>query len=73
MATPEGAWLVLTVRRGHTQWFRILHDDDVIEGLSAESTATILDEAGIDRNPLISLYPGMDHIVEINAAPRASS
>jgi hypothetical protein len=55
--TPDGTWLVLTVRGGQNHWFRILHDDDVIDALSAESMATIMDAAGIDRRTLINNPP----------------
>jgi bifunctional non-homologous end joining protein LigD len=53
MQTPDGAWRVEVVRRGHTHWYRILHSESEIDWLSIAAVERILDEAGINMADLI--------------------
>ena len=48
MQTPDGAWRVEIVKRGQTQWYRIIHDDSVLDWLSIAAVHRILAEADID-------------------------
>ena len=48
MQTPDGAWRVEIVKRGQTQWYRIIHDDSVLDWLSIAAVQRILAEAGVD-------------------------
>ena len=57
MQTPDGAWRVEIVRRGHGRWYRIVHCDDIIDWLSITAVERILDEAGVDRHLLIDAGP----------------
>jgi hypothetical protein len=53
MQTPDGAWRVEVVRRGRTEWYRIVHGDDVLDWLSIAGVQRILDEAGVDLGELV--------------------
>ncbi len=55
MQTPDGAWRVEVVQRGHTPWYRILHGDSEIDWLSIAAVERILSEAGIDVADLIEV------------------
>jgi hypothetical protein len=48
MQTPDGAWRVEIVKRGQTQWYRVTHDDNILDWLSIAAVHRILTEAGID-------------------------
>jgi hypothetical protein len=48
MQTPDGAWRVEVVQRGHTPWYRIVHGDSELDWLSIAAVERILTEAGID-------------------------
>jgi len=52
MQTPDGAWRVEIVKRGRTQWYRILHDNNVIDWLSIAAVHRLLGEAGVDMADL---------------------
>lgn len=52
MQTPDGAWRVEIVKRGQSQWYRIVHGDSVLDWLSIAAVQRILDEAGIDMADL---------------------
>lgn len=52
MQTPDGAWRVEVVRRGGSQWYRVVHGDSVVDWLSIAAVQRILDEAGIDMADL---------------------
>lgn len=55
MQTPDGAWRIEVVRRGHTHWYRILHGESEIDWLSIAAVERILGEAGIDIADLIEI------------------
>ena len=59
MQTPDGAWRVEIVKRGRTQWYRIVHDGNVIDWLSIAAVQRILGEAGVDMAGLVdtAAYP----------------
>ena len=65
MQTPDGAWRIEVVRRGHTHWYRIRHGKSEIDWLSIAAVERILGEAGIDVADLIEVTvqrPGLgDH------------
>jgi hypothetical protein len=48
MQTPDGAWRVEIVKRGLSQWYRIVHDDSVLDWLSIATVQRLLGEAGED-------------------------
>jgi hypothetical protein len=48
MQTPDGAWRVEIVKRGRTQWYRVVHEENVLDWLSIAAVQRILGEAGVD-------------------------
>jgi hypothetical protein len=52
MQTDDGAWRVEIVKRGRTQWYRVVHEDNVLDWLSIAAVQRILGEAGIDMADL---------------------
>jgi bifunctional non-homologous end joining protein LigD len=51
MTTPDGAWRVEVYRQPATRdryWYRLVHGDNVIEGLSRATLERLLAEAGVD-------------------------
>ena len=52
METPDGSWRVEIVKRGRTQWYRVVHEDNVLDWLSIAAVQRILGEAGIDMADL---------------------
>jgi bifunctional non-homologous end joining protein LigD len=48
MQTPDGAWRVEIVKRGQSQWYRIVHLDSVVDWLSIAAVQRLLGEAGVD-------------------------
>jgi hypothetical protein len=52
MRTPDGAWRVEIVKRGRTQWYRVVHKDNVVDWLSIAAVQRILGEAGVDMAEL---------------------
>ena len=61
MQTPDGAWRVEIVKRGQSQWYRIIHEDNVLDWLSIAAVQWILGEACVD----------MANLVEATAYPQA--
>jgi hypothetical protein len=57
METPDGTWRVEVVRRGTSQWYRIIHGDNLIEWLSIAAVRRILDDAGISLADLVEAPP----------------
>ena len=45
MQTADGAWRVEIVKRGRTQWYRVVHEDNVLDWLSIAAVQRILGEA----------------------------
>jgi hypothetical protein len=48
MQTADGAWRVEIVKRGRTQWYRVVHEENVLDWLSIAAVRRILGEAGVD-------------------------
>lgn len=48
MATADGRWRVEAVQRGRQQFYRLIHGDNVIDGLAIATVTRLLAEAGID-------------------------
>jgi hypothetical protein len=48
MQTPDGGWRVEVVKRGRSQWYRVIHGDNQLDWLSIGAVQWILGEAGID-------------------------
>ncbi|MEV4350895.1 non-homologous end-joining DNA ligase [Actinoplanes sp. NPDC049596] len=46
--TADAAWRVEAVRRDGRQWYRIVHGDNVVDGLSLDDVQRVLEKAGID-------------------------
>ena len=55
MQTPDGAWRVEVVRRGHTRWYRLVHGDNQLDWLTIAAVQRLLSEAGIDLADLIEV------------------
>ncbi|RSM67453.1 DNA ligase [Actinoplanes sp. ATCC 53533] len=53
LKTPDEQWQVEVVRRGDDQFFRLLHNDNVVDGLTIDGLEKVLAEAGIDMSDLI--------------------
>lgn len=60
MQTPDGQWRVDVVRRpGHTSyWYRVTHQDNVIDWLTIGQVQRILADAGIDIATLVEADNG---------------
>jgi hypothetical protein len=55
MQTPDGAWRVEVIRRGHTHWYRLVHGDNQLDWLTIAAVQRLLGEAGIDMADLIEV------------------
>ena len=55
METADGQWRVEVYREPRTQtyWYRLIHGENVVEGLSIGSVQRLLAEAGYDFADLI--------------------
>jgi len=55
MQTPDGEWRVEVYRqpRSRTEWYRLIHGENVVEGLSLATVLRLLTEAGVDLAELI--------------------
>ncbi|MEU4218918.1 hypothetical protein [Actinoplanes sp. NPDC026623] len=52
MQTPDGVCRIEIIKRGRTQWYRIIHDDNVLDWLSIAAVQRLLGEAGVDMADL---------------------
>jgi bifunctional non-homologous end joining protein LigD len=55
MRTPDGAWRVEVVKRGHDRWYRIVHGEDLLDWLSIATVQRILADAGVDIGDLVDV------------------
>jgi bifunctional non-homologous end joining protein LigD len=55
LQTPDGQWQVDVVRRGDGQFFRLLHNGSVVDGLTIDGLEQVLTEAGIDMSALVEV------------------
>lgn len=55
MQTRDGQWRVEVYRRAmsRTHWYRLVHGDNVIEGLTIGGVERLLAEAGVDLADLV--------------------
>ena len=58
MQTPDGAWRVEVVRRGHTHWYRVLHGDNQLDWLTVAAVQRVLGEAIVDMADLVAVTDG---------------
>jgi len=56
MQTPDGVWRIEIIKRGRTQWYRIIHDDNVLDWLSIAAVQRLLGEAGVDMADLAEIH-----------------
>jgi bifunctional non-homologous end joining protein LigD len=52
MATSDGHWHVDVVRRGAVRWYRVRHDDNVLDGADIDDVQRMLTRAGVDLSDL---------------------
>ncbi|MET8147828.1 hypothetical protein ACIBSW_24735 [Actinoplanes sp. NPDC049668] len=57
MQTPDGAWRIEIIKRGRTRWYRIVHDDNILDWLSIAAVQRLLREAGVDMADLTEIHP----------------
>lgn len=48
MQTPDRQWRIEAIRRGSGDFFRLVHGDNVIDGLPIEDLQELLSRAGVD-------------------------
>jgi bifunctional non-homologous end joining protein LigD len=55
MQTPDGEWRVEVYRqpRTRTDWYRLIHGDNVVENLSIAGVPRLLAEAGVELADLV--------------------
>jgi hypothetical protein len=52
MQTADGAWRVEIVKRGRAEWYRLVHDGNVLDWLSIGAVQRLLGEAGVNMADL---------------------
>jgi bifunctional non-homologous end joining protein LigD len=57
METPDGRWRVEVIRRGDAESFRIVHGDNVVEGLDIDGVQELLARRGVDMHQLRQVDP----------------
>jgi bifunctional non-homologous end joining protein LigD len=58
LATPDGRWRVEVVRRDGLRSYRLLHADNVLDGLDLEAVEQLLHRAGVDLGDLVEVADG---------------
>ena len=53
LESPDGRWRVEAVRRGRDRFYRLIHGDNVIDGLAIATLERLLAEAGVDMADLV--------------------
>ncbi|MBU2667040.1 non-homologous end-joining DNA ligase [Actinoplanes bogorensis] len=53
MQTRDGQWRVEAVRRGKQDFYRLIHGDNIIDGLAIATVERLLDEAGVHLADLV--------------------
>jgi bifunctional non-homologous end joining protein LigD len=51
--TPDGRWRIEAVRRGHDQFFRVVHGENVVDGLNIEMVEELLEQAKVSMAALV--------------------
>ena len=59
LQTPDGTWRVEIVRRGRDQFYRLVHGDNIVDGLFIATVERLLTEAGIDLADLVEVPAGV--------------
>jgi bifunctional non-homologous end joining protein LigD len=59
MQTPDGRWRIEVVRRGTSRWYRILHDDNILDWLAITDVERILHDVGVDMGRLVQTDQGV--------------
>jgi bifunctional non-homologous end joining protein LigD len=57
MQTPDGQWRIEVMRRGASRWYRILHEDNILDWLSITDVERILTDVGVDMSQLRQTEP----------------
>ncbi|MDY7089810.1 MAG: non-homologous end-joining DNA ligase [Actinomycetota bacterium] len=55
MQTPDGRWRVEAVRRGRQDFFRLIHGDNIVDGLVIATVERLLEEAGVHLADLVDV------------------
>lgn len=53
LQTLDGRWRVEVIRRGRDRFYRLVHGDNVIDGLFIATVERLLREAGVDMADLV--------------------
>lgn len=52
METPDGRWRVEVARQGDVRWYRVVHEDNIIDGLDLPDLEKILAKAKVEMHTL---------------------
>ncbi len=53
MQTPDGRWRIEIMHRGDSRWYRVSHDDNVLDWLDLAAVERILTDVGVDMSDLV--------------------
>jgi bifunctional non-homologous end joining protein LigD len=53
MQTPDGRWRIEIMHRGDSRWYRVTHDDNVLDWLDLAAVERILTDVGVDMSDLV--------------------
>ncbi len=53
LQTADGRWRVEVVQRGRTTFYRLVHGENILDGLVIATLQRLLQEAGVDMADLI--------------------
>jgi len=53
LQTPDGRWRVEAIRRGPDRSYRLIHGENLIDGLAIATVERLLAEAGVDIGNLV--------------------
>jgi bifunctional non-homologous end joining protein LigD len=53
MQTPDGRWRIEIMHRGDSRWYRMSHDDNVLDWLDLAAVERILTDVGVDMSDLV--------------------
>jgi bifunctional non-homologous end joining protein LigD len=57
MQTPDGRWRVEIASQGGTRWYRVVHGDNIVDGLGLAGVKRILAEDNVDMRLLSEVVP----------------
>jgi bifunctional non-homologous end joining protein LigD len=55
LATPDGAWRVEVIQRDGLRSYRLLHADNVIDGLDLSAVEQLLDRGSVELGDLVEI------------------